>query len=70
MKIWVLDTKTPTYRLVRLNFENRDNYKYLGEFNDESLAKYFLELQNDIDVEKNLKLLKYYGYLHLFIISK
>jgi hypothetical protein len=70
MKIWVLDKITPAYRQVRLNFEESDGYDYLGDVNEDDLEKYLLELQNDIDVAKNIKLLKYYGYLHLFIISK
>ena len=70
MKIWISDTQTPTHRLVRLNCEEHSNYKYLGDLNDDELKSFFLGLQDDIDVEKNSKLLKYYGYLHLFIISK
>lgn len=70
MKIWILDTQTPTHRLVRLNCENHSNYEYFGDLDDDELTTFFLELQDDINVEKNIKLLKYYGYLHLFIISK
>lgn len=70
MKIWISDTQTPSHRLVRLNCEEHSDYKYLGDFNDDELEAFFLELQNDIDVEKNVKLIKYYGYLHLFIIHK
>ena len=70
MKIWILDTQTPTHRLVRLNCESHSNYKYFGDLDDKELTTFFLELQDNINVEKNLKLLKYYGYLHLFIISK
>jgi len=70
MKIWILDTKAPTHRLLRLNCESHSDYSYLGDLNDSELATFFLELQDDINVEKNIKLLKYYGYLHLFIITK
>ncbi len=70
MKIWILDTKTPSHRIVRLNCESHSNFNYLGDLDDSELATFFLKLQDDIDVEKNTKLLKYYGYLHLFIISK
>ena len=70
MKIWISDTQTPSHRLVRLNCEEHSDYKYLGDLNDEEIRSFFLELQESMDVEKNLKLIKYYGYLHLFIIHK
>ena len=70
MKIWILDTKSESHRNIRLNCEQHSNYKYLGDLNDTELRDFFLELKNDIDVDKNIKLLKYYGYLHLFIIHK
>ncbi|MFT5835138.1 MAG: hypothetical protein ACI9RG_000023 [Sulfurimonas sp.] len=70
MKIWISDTQAPSHRLIHLNCENRDNYNYLGDFDDDELTKFLLEVQADIDVVKNIKLLKYYGYIHLFIIAK
>ena len=68
MKIWISDTQTSTHRLVRLNCEEHSEYKYLGDLDDDELSDFFLSLKDDIDVEKNIKLIKYYGYLHLFII--
>jgi hypothetical protein len=70
MKIWISDTQTPTHRLVRLNCEQHSEYTYLGDLNDEALSTFLLEVKSDIDVEKNTKLLNYYGYLHLFVITK
>ena len=70
MKIWIQDTINPTHRLVRLNCEEHSDYKYLGDLDDEELKDFFLDVKEDIDVEKNIKLIKYYGYLHLFIIKK
>ena len=70
MKIWISDTNTPTHRLVRLNCEEHSDYKYIGDLNDEDLKLFLLEIQDDIDVEKNIKLIKYFGYLHLFVIYK
>ena len=70
MKIWISDTQTSSHRLVRLNCEEHSDYKYLGDLNDSELGAFFLELQNDINIDKNIKLIKYYGYLHLFIIHK
>lgn len=70
MKIWILDKQTSTHRHIMLHCEEHSGYEYLGDLDDNELRVFFLELQNDIDVDKNIKLLKYYGYLHLFIISK
>ena len=67
MKLWISDTKTPTHRLVKLHAEQHSGYEYLGDLDEIELKKFLLELQNDMDVTKNIKLLNYYGYLHLFI---
>ena len=68
MKIWKLETQTPTHNIVRLNCEDHSDMVYAGEFlDDESLRKFFLSLDKDIDVDKNIKLIKYYGYLHLLL---
>ena len=70
MKIWISDAQTSSHRLVRLNCEEHSDYKYLGDLDDDELSAFFISLKDDIDVEKNIKLIKYYGYLHLFIIHK
>lgn len=70
MKIWIHDTKAPSHRIVKLNCEEHSGFEYLGDLNDDELRSFFLELQDDIDVEKNIKLIKYYGYLHLLIKCK
>jgi len=70
MKIWIQDTKTPSHRLVRLNCEEHSDYTFLGDLDDEALEQFFLSVQKDMDVDKNIKLIKYYGYLHLFVIEK
>jgi len=70
MKIWIEDRETKTYRNVKLNCETHSDFKYLGDLNDDELREFLLEIQDDMDVDKNIKLLKYYGYLHLFIIVK
>jgi hypothetical protein len=70
MKIWISDTKTPTHRNVKLNLEKHSDFIYLGDLSDDELRSFFIDFQKDIDVEKNIKLLKYYGYLHLFSITK
>ncbi len=70
MKIWIFDTQTPTHRLIRLNCEDHSGYEYLGDLDENELRAFFLEVQEDMDVEKNIQLIKYFGYLHLFIIAK
>ena len=69
MKIWIEDSNLPTHRLVKLNCEQHSDYSYAGEFNDDKLKDFFLELDPKMNLEKNMKLIKYYGYLHLFIIK-
>jgi len=70
MKIWISDTQASTHRLVKLNCEQHSDYKYLGDLNNEELKQFLLDFKSDIDVNKNIKLLQYFGYLHLFMISK
>jgi len=42
----------------------------LGDLSDEELKEFFLSVKEDIDVTKNIKLLHYFGYLHLFITQE
>jgi len=67
MKIWILQTETPTHKIVRFNCEEHSDLVYLGEFTDDAFKEYLQTLQVDIDADKNLKLIKYYGYLHLLL---
>ena len=67
MKIWLSKTVTPTYTLIKLHCEEHSEYKYLGDLSDEELKIFLLSEKEDIDVDKNIKLLHYFGYLHLFI---
>jgi hypothetical protein len=70
MKIWISDTQSPSHRLVRLNREEHSDYSYLGDLDDTELSGFLLKLQDNMNVSKNIQLIKYYGYLHLFIIHK
>jgi len=70
MKIWIQDNDAKAYRNVKLHCEEHSDYSYLGDLSDDEVREYFLSLQPNADVEKNLKLLRYYGYLHLFIVKK
>ena len=70
MKIWISDIKAQNHRIVKLQCENHSGFEYLGDLDDDELKKFFLGLQKDIDVQTNMKRLKYYKYLHLFVTSK
>jgi len=67
MKIWIHDTQAPTHRIVKLNCEEHSDFVFLGDLDDEEIRDFFKEVSPKIDVEKNLKLIHYYGYVHLFI---
>lgn len=69
MKIWVQDNDTKTYRNVKLHCEEHSDYKYLGDLEEEEILNYLQELEPSKDSRKNLNLLNYYGYLHLFIVK-
>lgn len=70
MKIWISDCITPTHRNIRLNCEAHSNFSYLGDLDDEELSTFLLKVKPNIDLKKNVNLLHYFGYLHLFIINK
>ena len=70
MKIWISDINSATHRIIKLNCETHSDFQYLGDLDDAELKDFFISLDGDVDIEKNTKLLKYYGYLHLFIIKK
>ena len=67
MKLWISDIKNKNTRFVKLHAEQHSGHEYLGDLNDDEIKDFFTSLDKTIDIEKNLKLLKYYGYLHLFI---
>jgi len=69
MKIWIQDENRANYRNIRLQREAHSDYNYLGELSDDEFKEFLLEVKPDIDAEKNLKLMNYYGYLHLFVIK-
>jgi len=68
MKIWKLQTQTPTHNIVRLNCEEHSDMIYAGEFRDDAeIEEFLLSLGKSIDTKKSVKLLHYYGYLHLLL---
>ncbi|MCJ7766751.1 MAG: hypothetical protein MUP09_12590 [Thiovulaceae bacterium] len=70
MKIWISEENAASHRIVRFHCEEHSNHRYVGDLNDEELRAFFLEIKPDIDAEKNLKLIRYFGYLHIFVIKK
>ena len=51
---------------MKLNGEAHSDFVYLGDLSDTEIQEYFTQLSSKIDTQKNIKLLHYYGYLHLF----
>jgi hypothetical protein len=70
MKLWFLEEISQTHRIVRINAEEHSIFKYLGDLDDEALRGYLKEVDPKMDVEKNVKMLKYFGYLHLLVTLK
>jgi hypothetical protein len=70
VKIWIQITKGSNYKNIKLHCEEHSSYEYLGDLNDAELRDFLTQQKSDIDVDKNINLLKYFGYLHLFIINK
>jgi len=70
MKLWLYKEQTPTYLTVKLHCEEHSSYTYVGDLNEEEIKQLLLQFDPTIDTQKNLKLLSYYGYLHLFVLKK
>jgi len=66
MKLWIKDTSTPTHHIIYFTSEDAQNTTYLGDFSDESFSTYLTSLSPKIDVAKHVKLINYFGYLHIF----
>lgn len=66
MKLWFKDTSTTTHHIIYFTGENAQNTVYLGDLDDAAFKEYLLTLSSKIDIEKNLKLIHYFGYLHIF----
>ena len=66
MKLWIKDTSTITHYILYFTKESSENTEYFQEFDDDGFKDYLTTLSSKIDVEKNLKLIHYFGYLHIF----
>jgi len=69
MKIWISDSQTQTHRLIKIHCENHSDYFYVGDLDDVALREFFRSIE-DKNIQKNIDLLKYYGYLNLFVIKQ
>jgi len=69
MKLWFLEENSTRHRIVRLSAEEHSKFEYLGDLDDDGLHAYLKRVDPKMDVEKNVKMLNYFGYLHLFIIK-
>ncbi|MGB5965127.1 MAG: hypothetical protein WBF77_04550 [Sulfurimonadaceae bacterium] len=66
MKLWIKDTSTITHYIIYFTGENAEGTEYLGDLDSDGFKAYLAALSPKIDLEKNLKLIQYYGYLHVF----
>ena len=66
MKLWIKDTSTDTHHIIYFTKEASENVVFFDEYDDESFIAYLATLSPAIDGEKNLKLIHYFGYLHIF----
>ncbi len=67
MKLWISDKEVQTHRLVRFSIDENKGYRYLGDLSDNEIKACLNEIKNDLDLDKNLDKIKYFGYLHLFM---
>jgi len=70
MKLWILDENTDTHRIVRFSTETHSELSYFGDLDDEEIKNFIKEINPKLDFEHQLKLLKYFGYLHMFVGKK
>jgi len=66
MKLWIKDTSTASHHIIYFTKESAENTAYYKDLDDDGFKKYLMTLSSTIDVEKNLKLIHYFGYLHIF----
>jgi len=66
MKLWTKDTSTDTHHIIYFTKERTENTAYFKDLDDDGFKAYLTALSPTIDVEKNLKLIHYFGYLHIF----
>jgi len=66
MKLWIKDTSTQSHHIIYFTKESSESTVYFKDFDDDEFKAYLSSLSVKIDVEKHLKLINYFGYLHIF----
>jgi len=66
MKLWIKDTSTDSHHIIYFTKESSENTAYFKDLDDDGFKNYLTTLSPSIDTEKNLKLIHYFGYLHIF----
>lgn len=70
MKLWMYEENNPSHTLVKFYAEAHSDYRYIGDLDEAALQTLFSEIDPKMDFHQNLKRLKYYGFLTLFVIKK
>lgn len=70
MRIWKYEERHPTHALVKLYAEGHGEGELLGEFTDEEVKALILGIKPDVNIDKELHRLKYFGFLPLLVIYK
>ena len=66
MKLWIKDTSTTTHHILYFTTEDSENVRFFKEFDEDAFKAYLKSLSETIDFEKQMKLINYFGYLHVF----
>jgi len=66
MKLWIKDTSTPSHHIIYFTTESSENVQFFSDLDEDGFKAYLRSLSPKIDVEKHLKLINYFGYLHIF----
>lgn len=67
MKLWISDKEAQTHRLVRFSIDESKGYRCLGDLSDKEIKACLKEIKDDLDLDRHLDMIKYFGYLHLFL---
>ena len=66
MKLWIKNTSTPSHHIIYFTTEASENVQFFKDVDENGFKDYLKSLSSEIDVEKHLKLINYFGYLHIF----
>jgi len=66
MKLWIKDSSTLTHHIIYINSEALHGLTFIGDLDDTALTAYLQALSSKLNIEKNLKLIHYFGYIHIY----